>query len=337
MAAAMTGGSCIFVLYRKDCCCARDRRRVYTHCMRRIAALVLLCVFGALLPSATVLALAAPQQLLPICCRAHGAHSCVMGAWPMQSSDAGPALRQPACPFGQSLRAITTVTITADFASRTSFGLAVADIDRQLIADAVATRMLRRSAPRGPPSSLRLALSHPPMPGTPYLARFSRGFHKSQPLNFQGRRELGSGGRGIPHLAKNERSDMGHPWLVGGTEFKVGLACATTEKEMPVRYLYRFVLMVVAIVCLPVAQATVLMAVRGVVHDPNHRPIAGATVTLHAADSDFVENEKTNTNGEFSFSAVPLGVYIITAAQSGFSTAARDHYRGFQYFAGFAL
>ena len=61
---------------------------------------------------------------------------------------------------------------------------------------------------------------------------------------------------------------------------------------MPVRHLYRFVLTVVAILCLPLAQATVLMAVRGVVHDPSHRPIAGATVTLHAADSDFVERRK---------------------------------------------
>jgi hypothetical protein len=121
--------------------------------MRRIAALLLLWVFGTLLPSATVMALAAPQQLLPICCRAHGAHSCIMAAG-RASSDAGPTLRQAACPFGQSLRATTTVTISTDFTSRAKLGLAAADIDRQAIADAVATRMLRRSAPRGPPSSL---------------------------------------------------------------------------------------------------------------------------------------------------------------------------------------
>jgi hypothetical protein len=121
--------------------------------MRRIAALVLLCVFGTLLPSATVLALVAPQQLLPICCRAHGAHSCIMGSMADAPSDAVPTLRQAACPYSQSLRAITRVTISADFSSRASFALAVANIDRQLIADAVATRILRRSAPRGPPSS----------------------------------------------------------------------------------------------------------------------------------------------------------------------------------------
>jgi hypothetical protein len=121
--------------------------------MRRIAALVLLCIFGTFLPSATVMALAAPQQLLPICCRAHGAHSCIMGSMADAHFDAAPTFRQPACPYNQSLRAITTITICADFASHASFALAVTNIDRQLIADAVATRMLRRSAPRGPPSS----------------------------------------------------------------------------------------------------------------------------------------------------------------------------------------
>jgi hypothetical protein len=121
--------------------------------MRRIAAIALLCVFGALLPAATALALAAPQQLLPICCRAHGAHACVMGSLPNSSPDAGPMLRPPGCPFGQNLRAVTTGSIVADFTTRTRFGLVVISLDRQLMADAVAARVLRRSAPRGPPSS----------------------------------------------------------------------------------------------------------------------------------------------------------------------------------------
>ena len=60
-----------------------------------------------------------------------------------------------------------------------------------------------------------------------------------------------------------------------------------------------------ALVCLPLARAAELTAVRGVVHDPQHRPIAGATVTLRAAYSDFVVTEKTDTSGEFSSSAVP--------------------------------
>jgi hypothetical protein len=124
--------------------------------MRRIAALLLLFVFATLLPSATVIALAAPQQLLPICCRAHGAHSCLMGAGAVALSDAAPALRQPACPFGQSLRAITTATISADFAARSGFDLPSAGREQRFIADTVKSRMLRRAAPRGPPSSFSL-------------------------------------------------------------------------------------------------------------------------------------------------------------------------------------
>ena len=89
---------------------------------------------------------------------------------------------------------------------------------------------------------------------------------------------------------------------------------------MAVRFLCR-VFIAACSLSLPLAMAAVLAAVRGVVHDPQHRPIAGATVTLHAANSDFVDEEKTNTDGEFSFSAVPAGDYFIAAAQPGFDTA----------------
>jgi hypothetical protein len=89
---------------------------------------------------------------------------------------------------------------------------------------------------------------------------------------------------------------------------------------MVVRLLCR-VFIAACLLSLPLAMAAVLATVRGVVHDPQHRPIAGSTVTLHAATSDFVEEEKTNTDGEFSFSAVPAGDYFVTAAQPGFATA----------------
>jgi hypothetical protein len=93
---------------------------------------------------------------------------------------------------------------------------------------------------------------------------------------------------------------------------------------MGFRYFYRFVLAASGVVLLPVALAAVLTPVRGVVHDPHHRPVADASVTLHAADSDFVENEKTNSNGEFSFSGVPVGVYVITVANAGFDSAQQN-------------
>jgi hypothetical protein len=57
---------------------------------------------------------------------------------------------------------------------------------------------------------------------------------------------------------------------------------------MAVRLLCR-VFIAACLLSLSFAMAAVLAAVRGVVHDPQHRPIAGASVTLHAANSDFVE------------------------------------------------
>ncbi len=78
------------------------------------------------------------------------------------------------------------------------------------------------------------------------------------------------------------------------------------------------------VVSLPMAPAAELTTVRGVVHDPQHRPVAGATVTLRAAHSDFALTEMTNTSGEFSPPAVPPGVYVVTVAQTGFNTTTQS-------------
>lgn len=127
---------------------------VYTHCMRRFAAAILLCFLGTSLPSATVFALSAPQQLLPVCCRTHGAHACVMSSTALASPDTGPTLRQPACPFSQALRAITTVTLSADFTQRVNLGLPAIGMTQAGFTSAVLFRFPRLSAPRGPPSLL---------------------------------------------------------------------------------------------------------------------------------------------------------------------------------------
>ena len=60
------------------------------------------------------------------------------------------------------------------------------------------------------------------------------------------------------------------------------------------------------------AFATVFATVHGVVHDPQHRPIAGAEVTLQAADSDFALHATTNADGEFELPQAPIGVYRLT-------------------------
>ncbi len=67
------------------------------------------------------------------------------------------------------------------------------------------------------------------------------------------------------------------------------------------------------------ALATVFASVHGVVHDPQHRPIAGADVTLKAADSDFVLHTTTDAAGAFELAQTPIGVYRLSVAAQGFS------------------
>src|SRR5271169_4921729 len=73
----------------------------------------------------------------------------------------------------------------------------------------------------------------------------------------------------------------------------------------------------------PSARATIFGGVRGIVHDPQHRPVAGASVILKSATSDWSQETQTNDDGEFAFAAVPLGDYEVTVSQSGFQTAKR--------------
>ncbi len=58
----------------------------------------------------------------------------------------------------------------------------------------------------------------------------------------------------------------------------------------------------------PAAFANIYGAVRGVVHDPQHRPIQNAMVMLRAKSSEWAKSVTTDATGEFQFNAVPLGV-----------------------------
>ncbi len=71
------------------------------------------------------------------------------------------------------------------------------------------------------------------------------------------------------------------------------------------------------------ARATVFATVHGVVHDPDHRPIAGAQVTLQAADSAFALRAVSDARGEFELAQTPIGVYRLQVAAPGFSTVSQ--------------
>lgn len=74
----------------------------------------------------------------------------------------------------------------------------------------------------------------------------------------------------------------------------------------------------------PVAFANIYGAIRGVVHDPQHRPIQDAMVMLKAKSSDWAKSVTTGATGEFQFNAVPLGDYSVSVASQGFAQISED-------------
>ncbi len=84
------------------------------------------------------------------------------------------------------------------------------------------------------------------------------------------------------------------------------------------RRLVTIFLLLPVLAALP-ARATVFATVRGVVHDPQHRPVAGAKVMLKAADSAFALHSDTGNDGEFALPEAPLGIYNLTVEAPGFA------------------
>ena len=81
------------------------------------------------------------------------------------------------------------------------------------------------------------------------------------------------------------------------------------------------VLVACALMCTSASYATIFGKIQGIVHDQQHRPVAGATVKVQAVTSDWSQTTQTDDNGEFSFTAVPVGDYKITVTQTKFQTS----------------
>ena len=83
-----------------------------------------------------------------------------------------------------------------------------------------------------------------------------------------------------------------------------------------------FALLLFAAAVVP-AGATVLAGIRGVVHDPQHRPIANARVSLQSLNSDFKMEAGTNASGDFAIANAPIGAYRLTVEAPGFATSSQ--------------
>jgi len=68
------------------------------------------------------------------------------------------------------------------------------------------------------------------------------------------------------------------------------------------------------------AFATIFGTVTGLIHDPQHRPVQGAQVTLRAASTAWTRTVSSNDAGEFRFNSVPLGEYMVKVELPGFAS-----------------
>src|SRR5262249_10544396 len=72
------------------------------------------------------------------------------------------------------------------------------------------------------------------------------------------------------------------------------------------------------------AYATIFGSVRGIIHDPQHRPVENAMVMIRAKSSDWSATMNSNADGEFEFKSVAVGRYVVTVAGQGFNQTEQD-------------
>jgi len=81
---------------------------------------------------------------------------------------------------------------------------------------------------------------------------------------------------------------------------------------------WKIALFVLAAGLVSLSFASIFGSIRGIIHDPQHRPIQGARVTLKAKNSDWTQSQDSRDGGEFDFTSVPLGNYSVTVSSKGF-------------------
>ena len=83
------------------------------------------------------------------------------------------------------------------------------------------------------------------------------------------------------------------------------------------------ILAVFTLLLASLANATIFGSVRGLIHDPQHRPVSGAQVKISATTSSWEKIVTTDSAGEFAADSVPLGEYKVQVELAGFSPEAQ--------------
>ena len=96
-----------------------------------------------------------------------------------------------------------------------------------------------------------------------------------------------------------------------------------SHKEATVK-LSALVISIFLCLCPPLIRAAVFGSVRGIVHDPDHRPVTGATVVAKSSTSDYSQTAVTGADGEFEMASIPVGAYQVTVTHDGFAPAMQE-------------
>ena len=88
--------------------------------------------------------------------------------------------------------------------------------------------------------------------------------------------------------------------------------------------IFRILIFAALLLVVSAATANEFGAIRGVVHDPEHRPVQNSTVTLKAKSSDWIKTVTTDATGQFQLNAVPLGDYSVTVVSEGFAQSSQN-------------
>ena len=72
------------------------------------------------------------------------------------------------------------------------------------------------------------------------------------------------------------------------------------------------------------AFASIFGSVRGIVHDPQHRPVENAMVMLRSKTSDWATSANTDATGQFIFNSVSLGEYSVIVVAPSFNQAKQN-------------
>ena len=70
--------------------------------------------------------------------------------------------------------------------------------------------------------------------------------------------------------------------------------------------------------------AAVFGTIRGVVHDPDHRPVQKAQVVIKSSSSDYSQQLTTDTDGAFEATALPVGSYDVTVTAPGLASSGQQ-------------